>query len=111
MAVGRRRALVAPMENPLIVNEEEIHKLATLARIGIDDSIANDVATKISDILALVEQMGAIDTAAVEPMANPLDAVQRLRADRVTETDQRSDFQAIAPATENGLYLVPKVID
>ncbi len=59
----------------------------------------------------MVSQMQAVDTSAIEPMANPLDATQRLRADVVTETDRRAEFQAIAPAVEEGLYLVPKVID
>ncbi len=93
------------------LDENDIRKLAILARISVDNSIVDDVAHKISDILDMVDQMQALDTSAVEPMANPLDAVQPLRADEVTETNQREAFQAIAPATENGLYLVPKVID
>ena len=68
-------------------------------------------ARNLSDILALVEQLNAVDTAGVEPMAHPLDATQRLRPDEVTETDEREAFQAIAPQTEAGLYLVPKVIE
>ena len=93
------------------LNNNDIRKLATLARIQVDDAIIDDVAGKISDILAMVDQMQAQDTSTVEPMANPLDAVQRLRRDEVSEPNQREAFQAIAPATENGLYLVPKVID
>ena len=93
------------------INHDDIQQLAHLARIGIDEDITEDVAAKISDILTMVEQMQASDTEGIEPMAHPLDAVQRLRADEVVETDQRSAFQAIAPATENGLYLVPTVID
>ena len=62
-------------------------------------------------ILELVDQMQAVDTSDIEPMANPLDATQLLRADEVTEGNRRDAFQAIAPAVENGLYLVPKVID
>lgn len=93
------------------LNNNDIRKLATLARIQVDDAIIDDVAGKISDILAMVDQMQAQDTSTVEPMANPLDAVQRLRRDEVSESNQREAFQAIAPATENGLYLVPKVID
>jgi aspartyl-tRNA(Asn)/glutamyl-tRNA(Gln) amidotransferase subunit C len=93
------------------LNDDDIRKLAALARIAVDDSIIDDVANKISDILHMVDQMQAMDTSAVEPMANPLDAVQPLRRDEVTEPNQREAFQALAPATENGLYLVPKVID
>ena len=95
----------------MTLDKDDIRKLATLARIDVDDTIIDDVATKISDILDMVDQMQALDTSTVEPMANPLDAVQRLRADHVDEPDQRQAFQAIAPATEAGLYLVPKVID
>ncbi|HAS75845.1 MAG TPA: Asp-tRNA(Asn)/Glu-tRNA(Gln) amidotransferase GatCAB subunit C, partial [Marinobacter adhaerens] len=65
----------------------------------------------LGNILDLVDQLAAADTDSVEPMAHPLNAVQRLRADEVTETNQREAFQAIAPATENGLYLVPRVIE
>ncbi len=93
------------------LDNNDIRKLAILARIQVDDAIIGDVANKISDILAMVDQMQAQDTDSIEPMANPLDAVQRLRRDEVTERNQREAFQAIAPATENGLYLVPKVID
>ena len=66
---------------------------------------------QLNDILAMVDQMGAVDTTGVEPMSHPQEATQRLREDRVTETDQRELFQSIAPAVEDGLYLVPKVIE
>ena len=89
----------------------EIHKLADLAKIEIDDSHIAEVTARISDVLALVDQLQAADTRDVTPMAHPLDAVQRLRADEVTEPNCRDDFQAIAPEAEEGLYLVPKVID
>jgi aspartyl-tRNA(Asn)/glutamyl-tRNA(Gln) amidotransferase subunit C len=59
----------------------------------------------------MVDQLQAADTRDVEPMANPLDAVQRLRADEVTEENRREAYQAIAPAVENGLYLVPRVVE
>jgi aspartyl-tRNA(Asn)/glutamyl-tRNA(Gln) amidotransferase subunit C len=58
-----------------------------------------------------VEQLETVDTTSVVPLAHPLDALQRLRADEVTESDQREAFQAVAPQTEAGLYLVPKVIE
>jgi aspartyl-tRNA(Asn)/glutamyl-tRNA(Gln) amidotransferase subunit C len=93
------------------VDASEIEKLAQLARLEIRPEDLAEVASRISNVLALVDQLQAIDTDAVEPMAHPLDTVQRLRADEVTEPDQREQFLAIAPATENGLYLVPKVID
>lgn len=90
---------------------EEIHKLAELARLEIGDDAAEEVAASITDVLALVDKLQAANTDGIAPMAHPLDAVQRLRADEVTEVNQREQFQAIAPATEAGLYLVPKVIE
>lgn len=89
----------------------EIHKLADLAKIEIDEGHIAEVTARISDVLALVDKLQAADTRDVTPMAHPLDAVQRLRADQVTEANRREDFQAIAPESEDGLYLVPKVID
>lgn len=93
------------------MDHSEIRKLANLARLHIDDEALDEVATSITNVLRLVDQLQAADINDVEPMAHPLDTVQRLRADVVTESDQRSVFQVIAPATEDGLYLVPKVID
>lgn len=95
----------------MTVHEDDIEKLAELARVRIAPEEVAEVTTRIATILGLVDQLQSVDTAAVEPMANPLDAVQRLRADAVTEGNQREAFQAIAPAVENGLYLVPKVIE
>lgn len=89
----------------------DIEKLAELARIEITDATIDEVTRSISDVLALVDQLQAADTRGVEPMAHPLDAVQRLRADAVTETDRHHAFQALAPVAEQGLYLVPKVIE
>ena len=93
------------------VAQSDIEKIATLARIGIDQQDIPEVAQRINAILDRVDTMQAVDTADVEPMANPLEARQRLRADTVTESNQRDHFQAIAPQAENGLYLVPKVIE
>ncbi len=93
------------------MDRSEIQKLAELARIQVDDKTLDHVANSINDVLALVDQLQAANTDGVTPMAHPLDAVQRLRADEVTETNQREAFQAIAPAAKEGLYLVPKVID
>jgi aspartyl-tRNA(Asn)/glutamyl-tRNA(Gln) amidotransferase subunit C len=93
------------------IAEDEIEKIAELARIRIDGEEIAAVTGRITAILELVDQLQAVDTRAVEPMANPLDATATLRPDRVTESDCRDDFQALAPAVEDGLYLVPKVID
>ena len=93
------------------VEQSDIEKIARLARIRVAEQDVQEVAGRINDILAMVDTMQAVDTSGVEPMANPLDASQRLRADKVTEANQREAFQAIAPLSEEGLYLVPKVID
>jgi aspartyl-tRNA(Asn)/glutamyl-tRNA(Gln) amidotransferase subunit C len=94
-----------------IIEQKEIEKIAELARIRLSDDEVGPVTARIAEILTLVDQLQAVDTRAVEPMANPLDAIQTLRPDVVTEGDRRDAFQAIAPAVENGLYLVPKVIE
>lgn len=95
----------------MAVTRSDIEKLSELSRIAISDAAAETVASSISDILALVDQLQAADTEGVPPMAHPLDAVQRLRADEVTEINQREALQAMAPVTEDGLYLVPRVIE
>jgi aspartyl-tRNA(Asn)/glutamyl-tRNA(Gln) amidotransferase subunit C len=93
------------------IDSDEINKIAHLARLAIDSGDIPDYATNLTNILDLVAQMNRVDTDAVSPMAHPLDATQRLREDAVTEADQRARFQQNAPAVENGLYLVPKVIE
>jgi len=89
----------------------EIAKLAQLARINIEPEMVNEVTESIGRILDLVDQLQTADTTDVEPMTHPLDLVQRLRADVVTEINQRDELQAVAPAVDKGLFLVPKVID
>jgi len=93
------------------ISREDIEKVAVLARIRLDEEQIPALENDLGNILSLVDQLSAADTDNVEPLAHPLDAVQRLRADQVTETNQREAFQAIAPATEDGLYLVPRVIE
>ena len=95
----------------MAIEQDEIQKIAELARIRIADDQIGPLTDRIGEILGMVDQSQSVDTSTVEPLANPLDATQRLRADVVTESDRRDEFQAIAPAVENGLYLVPKVID
>ena len=95
----------------MTISREDIEKVAVLARIRVDEEQVSALEKDLGNILDLVDQLAAADTDSVEPMAHPLNAVQRLRADEVTETNQREAFQAIAPATENGLYLVPRVIE
>jgi aspartyl-tRNA(Asn)/glutamyl-tRNA(Gln) amidotransferase subunit C len=89
----------------------EVEKIAHLARLSIDPADVEQYARNLSDILAFVEQLEAVDTGDVTPMAHPLEATQRLRPDTVTESDQRAHFQVCAPAVEAGLYLVPRVIE
>ena len=93
------------------LTKKDVENIAHLARLAIDDADIPNYANNLSSILELVEQMNAIDTTDVEPMAHPLDAVQRLRKDEVTESNRREHFQQVAPKTEAGLYLVPKVIE
>ena len=93
------------------LDTSQVQKIARLARLKINDQEATAYADSLSRILGLIEQMNAVDTAQVAPMAHPSDAALRLRDDVVTEADQRDKFQAIAPAVEAGLYLVPKVIE
>jgi len=93
------------------ISPEEVLKIANLARLQIKQDEVEQYATDLSNIINLVEQMNAMDTKDILPMAHPLDATQRLREDRVTEENQRDKFQTIAPSVEKGFYLVPKVVE
>lgn len=90
---------------------QDIQHIARLARIRVTEAEAETARGQLNSIFGLIEQMQAVDTAGVEPMSHALDVTQRLRADKVTEPNQRDKFQSVAPAVENGLYLVPKVIE
>lgn len=95
----------------MALSQQDIQHIARLARIRVTEAEAETARGQLNSIFGLIEQMQAVDTKGVEPMAHALDVFQRLRADRVSEPDQRDKFQAVAPAVENGLYLVPKVIE
>ena len=95
----------------MALNDEDIRKIAWLARLQIDEADSPKYAQELSRVLDLVDELNRIDTSETEPMAHPTDAVQRLRTDEVTEEDQRDKFQSIAPLAEDGLYLVPRVIE
>jgi aspartyl-tRNA(Asn)/glutamyl-tRNA(Gln) amidotransferase subunit C len=95
----------------MALDAAQIKKIAHLARLGIDAEDIPEYSRNLSDILTFVEQLNAVDTTGVEPLAHPLEATQRLRADAVTETNNRENFQKVAPLTEAGLYLVPQVIE
>lgn len=95
----------------MALSTEDIKKIAHLARIEVSDSDAAATLTKLTGILGLIEQMQAVNTEGIVPMSHSQDVAQRLREDVVTKTNQREAFQAIAPLTDAGLYLVPKVIE
>lgn len=92
-------------------DKTEVEKIAQLARLHISDSEIDEVTGRITDILALIDQMQSVDTDTVVPLAHPLDLTQRLREDDVTEFNRRDELQLLAPDVEQGLYLVPKVIE
>jgi aspartyl-tRNA(Asn)/glutamyl-tRNA(Gln) amidotransferase subunit C len=96
---------------PMSVTTSQLADVATLARLQLDAEQAEPVTQAINQILGLVDQLQALDLQAVVSMAHPRDEIQRLRADIVTETNQREAFQALAPAAEDGLYVVPPVIE
>ena len=89
----------------------DVMKIAHLARLGLSEDEAAALGGELTRILDLVAQMDAAETDDVSPMAHPLDMVQRLRPDEVLEADLRERFQSVAPLTEDGLYLVPRVIE
>lgn len=95
----------------MTLDKSTVQTIARLARLNVDDSEIDKYQSELSNILELVEQMDAINTDGIEPMTHPFDATLRLRDDVVTEKNKREQYQAVAPDTENGLYLVPKVID
>ena len=90
---------------------DQVRAIADLARIDVPATELGRLQDELNGILAMVDAMRAVDTAGVEPMAHPQAVSQRLREDAVTETDQHGPFQSIAPQTEDGLYLVPRVIE
>ena len=90
---------------------DDVRRIAALARIAITAEESAEVLERLNRVLALIEQMRAIDVSGVEPMAHALDLGQRLRVDKVTENDRHELYQSVAPAVEGDLYLVPKVIE
>lgn len=93
------------------LNSQDIKRIAHLARIEISDEEAQATLNKLSGIMSLIEEMQAVDTQGIVPMSHSQDVTQRLRQDQVTETNQRDAYQGIAPLVQEGLYLVPKVIE
>ena len=95
----------------MALDKDDVIKIAHLARLQMTEAEIPAISERLSSILGMIEQLQAAPTEGIEPMAHPTDAVQRLREDVVSEQNQRDAYQKIAPATEDGLYLVPKVIE
>lgn len=95
----------------MALSTEDVRGIAKLAKLQINEDELEHYKQDLSRILEFVEQMNQANVENIEPMAHPQDMMQLLRADEITETDQREKFQQIAPATQEGLYLVPKVIE
>ncbi|MCE1184594.1 MAG: Asp-tRNA(Asn)/Glu-tRNA(Gln) amidotransferase subunit GatC [Rhodocyclales bacterium] len=90
---------------------DQVRHIAKLARLELAPGDAEATQAKLNGIFGLIEEMQAVDTTGVEPMSHPQELAQRLRTDAATESDRRAAYQTVAPQTENGLYLVPKVIE
>jgi aspartyl-tRNA(Asn)/glutamyl-tRNA(Gln) amidotransferase subunit C len=93
------------------LSTDDVKRIAHLARIEIDDAQAQATQGQLNTIFDLIATMQAVDTTGIAPMAHAQEVYQRLRDDVVTEIDRHAAFQAVAPAVENSLYLVPKVIE
>ena len=93
------------------LNLEDVARIARLARLELSATERETTRDQLNGILGFIEQLQAVDTTGIEPMAHAVNVVQRLRPDVVTETDRRADFQVLAPETEAGLYLVPQVLE
>jgi aspartyl-tRNA(Asn)/glutamyl-tRNA(Gln) amidotransferase subunit C len=93
------------------LSDDQLRRIARLARIALQPGESAAVTERLNRVLALVDEMRRVDTTGVAPMAHAQDLVQPLRVDSVTESGQRERYQALAPAVEQGLYLVPKVIE
>jgi aspartyl-tRNA(Asn)/glutamyl-tRNA(Gln) amidotransferase subunit C len=94
-----------------MLSEDDVRRIARLARIELAAVEVEGLRNELNGILGLIDQMRAVDTSGVEPMSHPQPLSQRLREDRVAESDQRERFQSVAPQVEDGLYLVPRVIE
>jgi len=94
-----------------MLSRDQVLSIARLARLEVGEAEAEALRDELNRILGLVGRMSSVDTRDVAPMSHPEDAAQRLREDLVTEEDRRESFQAAAPQVEDGLYLVPKVIE
>jgi aspartyl-tRNA(Asn)/glutamyl-tRNA(Gln) amidotransferase subunit C len=105
----------APRPPPMSLTPDQLQRIATLARIDVGSDELREVTERLNQVLGLIDELQSVDTGGIVPMSHALDVQlsirQRLRPDEVTETDRRDDYQKGAPAVEDGLYLVPKVIE
>lgn len=100
----------------MTLTHSDVQRIARLAQLELSESQVGEALDQLNGILALVEQMRAADTSGVEPLAHPVavfqpDLALRLRDDVVSEPDRRDDYQRVAPAAQDGLYLVPRVVE
>ena len=95
----------------MALTTDKVARIAHLARLQLPSDENLRVTDSLNNILGLIDQLQAANTQGIEPMAHPLDATQPLRADRVSEQNQREAFQSIAPAVQDGCYLVPRVVE
>jgi len=95
----------------MAISRVDVEKAAHLARIAITEESIAPTTERLANVLAMVDQLQAVNTTDIEPLAHPLDAIQRLRADEITETNQRELLLKNAPAAQDGLFLVPRVIE
>jgi aspartyl-tRNA(Asn)/glutamyl-tRNA(Gln) amidotransferase subunit C len=95
----------------MTISLTDVYRIAHLARVEIDAAHAEEVRAKLAAIFGLIDELVAVDTAGVLPMAHAQDVVLPLRQDAAVEPDLSASFRSIAPAVEDGLYLVPKVLE
>ena len=95
----------------MTISDADVHRIAHLARIEIDAGQADEVRTKLDAIFGMINELAAVDTQGVVPMAHAQDVMLPLRDDVVSDTDKHALFQSVAPAVEDGLYLVPRVVE
>jgi aspartyl-tRNA(Asn)/glutamyl-tRNA(Gln) amidotransferase subunit C len=108
----RKAAPASPTARPIMaLTLEDVHRIAHLARMEIDAGAAAEVHAKLTAIFAMINELQAVDTQGIVPMSHAQDVALPLREDRVTERDEHESYQRVAPAVEDGLYLVPKVIE
>ncbi len=111
MGVPVSRNTIDGLEFKVSLSKEQVQHIALLARLSLDEKDVDDMVEKLSSIVDFVDQLQAAPTDDVVPMAHPMHMTQRLRADAVTEGNERDKFQQNAPSVQDGLYLVPKVLE